>query len=206
MKIGIIGGTFDPVHYGHLLLAERFREELDLDKIIFIPTGTSYHKDTEEVSPSELRYRMLEMAISDNEKFAISDIEVKRNGNSYTCDTVRELKKRFQEDEFFFLIGTDILFTIEEWKEVDWLFQNIRFLLALREGFERENINEKLAYLTEERGADIMLREFDLVNISSTKIRENVKRNKSIKYLLPVQIENFIKENGIYQEERVSAL
>lgn len=199
VKIGIMGGTFDPVHYGHLLLAERFREELNLNEIIFIPTGHSYHKETEEVSDSELRYRMLELSIKDNDAFKISDIEVKRNGNSYTCDTVRELKKIYADDEIYFLIGTDILFTIETWKEIDWLFQNITFLLALREGSEKEEIYEKLNYLKIERGADILLREFDMVNISSTKIRENVRKDRSIKYLLPIELEQFIKENGMYK-------
>ncbi len=200
MKIGIMGGTFDPVHYGHLLLAERFRVNLGLDKIVFIPTGMSYHKNTSQVTSSERRYEMLEMAIKDNPHFMLSDIEIKRSGNSYTCDTVKDLKEKYPDVDFYFLIGTDILFSIENWKNIDWLFKEIKFLLALREGHDSKLIEKQLKHLVENRGADIVLREFDLVNISSSKIREQVKNQKSIKYLLPLDVEEYILENNLYAD------
>ncbi len=198
MNIGIIGGTFDPVHYGHLLLAERFREELQLDDIIFVPTGKSYHKEENNVTEASLRYKMLELAIKDNPHFKISDVELKRTGNSYTCDTIRELKASYKDTQFYFMIGTDILFTIETWKNIDWVFESVKFLLALREGHDSYAIEQKLKYLVEDKGADITLKEFDLVNISSSKIREKVKKGKSIKYLLPLAVEECIVENKLY--------
>ncbi len=198
MKIGIIGGTFDPVHYGHLLLAERFRETLQLNDIIFVPTGKSYHKAEHNVTEANVRYQMLELAIKDNPHFKISNIELKRNGNSYTCDTIRELKAKHQNAAFYFMIGTDILFSIETWKNIDWVFQNIKFLLALREGHDSYAIEKQLKHLVEDKKADITLKEFDLVNISSSKIREKVQAGKSIKYLLPLAVEEYILEHGLY--------
>ncbi len=198
MKIGIIGGTFDPIHYGHLLLGERFRQELNLDKVIFIPTGRSYHKMDTSVKPAHLRYEMVELAVKDNPYFMVSDIEIKREGNSYTCDTVRELKKIYKDDEIYFMIGTDVIFTIETWKEIDWLFKNTQFLLALRSGHHEEVINKQLFHLINDRGANIIMRDFELVNISSSAIRENVKNGKSIKYLVPIAVEEFIKTNKLY--------
>ncbi len=198
MDIGIIGGTFDPIHYGHLLLGERFRQELKLDKIVFMPTGRSYHKMDNNVKSSEIRYEMIKLAIKDNPYFIVSDIEIKRGGNTYTCDTIKELQSKYKGVNFYFVIGTDILFTIETWKNVDWLFKNIKFLLAMRTGHDEKAIEEQLEHLRKDRGADIILRNFELVNISSSRIRENVKDGKSIKYLLPVEVEKFIFEKELY--------
>ncbi len=199
MKLGIIGGTFDPVHFGHLLLAERFREKFELDKIIFIPTGTSYYKKNRAVSDAWTRYELLKLALRGNEKFFISDIEIKREGNTYTVDTIRELKRIYEDHEIYFMTGTDILFSIEEWKEIDWVFQNVKFLIALREGNDLEEIERKLSQLVNDHGADIDLEKFDLVNISSSMIREKVKEGKSIKYLLPREVEEYIIEKGLYK-------
>ncbi len=199
MKLGIIGGTFDPVHFGHLLLAERFREKFELDKIIFIPTGTSYYKKNRGVSDAWTRYESLKMALKDNEYFFISDIEIKREGNTYTVDTIRELKRIYNNHEIYFMTGTDILFSIEEWKEIDWVFQNVKFLIALREGNDLEEIERKLSQLINNHGANMVLEKFDLVNISSSMIREKVREDKSIKYLLPKEVEEYIREKGLYK-------
>ncbi len=114
MKIGILGGTFNPVHIGHLILAEEVREKLKLDKIIFIPTALPPHKDNMDIAPAGDRLKMLKLAIKGNKFFGVSDIEIKRKGRSYTIDTIKELKNKFVNDELYFIIGSDLLKYINE--------------------------------------------------------------------------------------------
>src|SRR3989338_11463826 len=109
MKIGILGGTFNPIHIGHLILAEEAREKLGLDKIIFVPAYLPPHKDNSDIAPAKYRYRMIELAIQKNSYFSLSDMEIKRNGRSYTIDTLKEFKKLYPEDELHFIIGSDLL-------------------------------------------------------------------------------------------------
>ena len=142
-KYGIFGGSFDPIHYGHLMICEYIKEEMGLDKVIFIPTGNPPHKDL-GVS-AEDRYEMVRIAISPNPDFEISDIETTRVNLSYTVDTIRELKKIYKEEKLYFLIGLDSLFQLKTWKKIGDLSQEIEFVVALRP-FERELRNKDKSY------------------------------------------------------------
>ena len=199
-KYGIFGGTFNPIHYGHLLICEYLKEELDLDKIIFIPTGNPPHKDL-DVS-AEHRYDMVKLAIESNPGFEISDIETKRVKLSYTVDTVRELKKVYKEEKLFFLIGLDTLFQLKTWKKIEELSKEIEFVVALRPKYiDIEEINRELKFLRENYGTKVEIIHTPLYEISSTELRERIKEEKSVKYLIPEEVVNYIKESGFYKND-----
>ncbi len=171
----------------------------NLDRVIFLPTGNSVHKRYLKVSDSKDRFKMCQLAIEDNPYFEISDIEYKREGYTYTYDTILELEKIYPNDDIYFIIGSDILFSIGKWKNVDEVFKKIKFLLALRSDYDK-NIDEKISYFQDEKSAEIILKKIPLVDISSSEIRELVKNNKSIKYLVPKCIEDYIREKELYKE------
>ncbi|MDD5501774.1 MAG: nicotinate (nicotinamide) nucleotide adenylyltransferase, partial [Candidatus Omnitrophica bacterium] len=123
MKIGVIGGTFNPVHIGHLILAEEAREKLGLDKVILIPTAMPPHKDASGIAPAEDRLKMLKLSVKGNKFFSVSDMEIRRRGRSYTIDTLRELKRRFARDEIYFIIGSDLLKYLNEWKDLGQILE-----------------------------------------------------------------------------------
>ena len=123
-KTGILGGTFNPIHMAHLIIAEIALEEAELDEILFIPSGCSYLKDAADILPAKERIHMTGLAIEDNPKFALSTIETDREGNSYTCDTLLELRERYPDQENYLIVGADNLFTMEEWKDPEVIFQN----------------------------------------------------------------------------------
>ena len=140
MNIGLLGGTFNPVHIGHLILAEEAREKLKLDKIIFIPTALPPHKDNLDIAPADKRLKMLKLAISGNKYFAVSDIEIKRQGRYYTIDTLNELKRKYSRDELYFIIGSDLLKYLNEWKDLHEIIKMVKFVCARRPGYPLEQI------------------------------------------------------------------
>ena len=121
-KIGILGGTFNPIHNGHLLLAEQARCFYGLDQVLFIPSGCSYMKRQEEILPGEIRFQMVQLAIADNPYFCASDMEIVREGNSYTCETITRLHAQYPEDELYYIVGADTLFQMEFWKNPEQIF------------------------------------------------------------------------------------
>ena len=121
-KIGILGGTFNPIHNGHLLLAEQARCFYGLDQVLFIPSGCSYMKRQEEILPGEIRFQMVQLAIADNPYFCVSDMEIVREGNSYTCETITRLHAQYPEDELYYIVGADTLFQMEFWKNPEQIF------------------------------------------------------------------------------------
>ena len=148
-KVGILGGTFNPVHMAHLIIAEIAREEAGLDDILFIPSGCSYLKDASDILPAKDRIHMTGLAIEDNSHFALSTIEIDRGGNSYTCDTLLELKHRYPDQEYYLIVGADNLFTMEEWKDPEVIFGNAKILAAVRGSKKRADMEEKIAELKE---------------------------------------------------------
>jgi len=191
-RLGILGGTFDPVHSGHLILAEQLKEELKLQKVIFIPSANPPHKGNCSVSSAEDRLKMVKLAIRDNPDFLISDIELKREGKSYTIDTLTQLLKLYKDYGLFFLLGSDAIDELPTWKEPDKIFQKVKVVIALRPGFDRinpENRFVKKSFLIPING----------LNISSTQVRERVKQGKSIRYLVPRGVEEFIQSKNLYR-------
>lgn len=197
-KYGIFGGSFDPIHYGHLMICEYIKEEMGLDKVIFIPTGNPPHKDL-GVS-AEDRYEMVRIAISPNPDFEISDIETTRVNLSYTVDTIRELKKIYKEEKLYFLIGLDSLFQLKTWKKIGDLSQEIEFVVALRPGYiDKEEINREIDFLRDNFGTKINLIKTPLYEISSTDLRERIHQGKSLRYLIPKKVLDYIEESGFYK-------
>ncbi|KXA31862.1 nicotinate-nucleotide adenylyltransferase [Peptoniphilus harei] len=197
-KYGIFGGSFNPIHYGHLMICEYIKEEMGLDKVIFIPTGNPPHKDL-EVS-AEDRYEMVRLAISPNPDFEISDIETTRDKMSYTVDTIRELKKIYKEEKLYFLIGLDSLFQLKTWMKIGDLSQEIEFVVALRPGYlDKEEINKEIDFLRENFGTKINLIKTPLYEISSTDLRDRIREGKSLRYLIPKKVLDYIEESGFYK-------
>ena len=200
-KVGIMGGTFNPIHNGHLILAEHAREYCRLDEILFMPSGNSYMKDCEQIPDGETRISMTALAIEDNPYFVLSAMEVERKGPTYTCETLAELKKLHPETEYYFIVGTDNLFSIETWWKPEEILACCTLIVAARGAKDESAILKKAADLKEKYNARIILlpeRKFD---ISSTEIREKIKRGESVRYLLPDKVITYIEKNRLYKEK-----
>lgn len=197
-RVGIMGGTFNPIHLGHLIVAENAYEELELDEVLFIPCGMPYLKDTKEVLDPKVRISLVGEAIDDNPHFAMSTMEVDRGGNSYSYETIEELKRVNPEIEYFFLVGADSLFSIEEWKHPEKIFAQVTVAVAIRNGYTPEGLEEKIKALEEKYGTKILKLPCRSVDISSTQIRERVKAGKSIRYMVRYKTEQVIRKNRLY--------
>lgn len=202
-KIGIMGGTFDPIHYGHLMLAQNALETYELDEIMFVPSGTPWLKDSTKVLSKNKRVHMTGIAIEDNTNFALSTIEIDREGNSYSYETVEELKKQQPDTEFYFILGADSLLEIEKWKYPDRLMSECVLLAAVRDDCDIDGLQKQISYLEEKYKADIRILPAKRVDISSTDIRSRIADGKSVRYMLPDQVIQFIEKNHLYTESEV---
>lgn len=200
MKIGIMGGTFNPIHIGHLALAESAKNELDLDEVWFIPTGISYQKEKLPVLPGEERLRMTELAIADNEAFKCLDMEVKRQGYTYTYETLEQLKSRYPDNTFYFIVGADCLFAIENWRHPEKIFESCILAAAIRGKVSLDELEEKKVRLEAQFSGNVELFPFVNLEISSTEIRSRVHEGKSIKYMVSETVKKYIEEKGFYRE------
>ena len=194
-KIGIMGGTFDPIHNGHLIAAETARDRLGLDKVVFIPTGrTPYKKHS--VTDGFRRYVMTCLAAGSNESFCVSSVEIDKSGFSYTADTVEEIRKRCDKDaKLYFITGADVLEDIAGWKNFDALSKICSFAAVTRPGYEAGEAVDRLL----KRGVDIILVEGPALDISSSNIRQNTAEGRSVKYLMPEAVEKYISLHGLYK-------
>lgn len=157
-KIGIMGGTFNPIHNGHLALAEYAMDELKLDEVWFIPTGCSYmKKDVSDILPGEERLMMARLATQDNDRMKCLDIEIKRDGYTYSYETLEQLKCEYPENQFYFIFGADCLFTIEVWRYPERIFENCTVVAAVRNGADVTQMKQKIAELSDKYQADICL-------------------------------------------------
>ncbi|RCX16924.1 nicotinate-nucleotide adenylyltransferase [Anaerobacterium chartisolvens] len=200
--IGIAGGTFNPIHYGHLILAENVREIFHLDKVIFIPSGVPPHKNTLEVASARHRLNMVKLAVESNPFFDVSDMEIERAGYTYTVDTLLYLKNLYGEDSrLFFITGADVILDLHTWKDYRRVFTLCEFIATVRPGYEEEKFQNRLDFLKEEYGAAINLVKAPLIEISSTAIRERIVCGKSIKYMVPEAVEGYVVENRLYLED-----
>lgn len=199
-KIGIMGGTFNPIHMGHLLLAQYALEENDLDEVWFLPTGCSYMKQNESTVDAGERYHMTCLGISGNPNMRCMDVETKREGYTYTYETLEQLRELYPEQEFYFIFGADCLFSIEHWKEPKRIFDNCTVIAAVRSGASMEEMEEKKAELAASLQARIILMPFLQLELSSTAIRERVRTGKSIRYMVPDAVLKYIEEKNFYRQ------
>ncbi len=199
VRIGITGGTFDPIHHGHLIIAEDIREKFNLNKVVFIPSGSPPHKDNNRVTSSEHRLNMVKRAISDNPFFEASTIEIDRGGYTYTVDTLQQLRSLYDENtKLYFIVGADVIMDLLTWRDYVRVFTLCEFIAAFRPGYNREGFENQIEMLREKFGAVIHPVETPLVDVSSTQIRQRISSNKSIKYLVPETVERYIIDNGLY--------
>lgn len=203
MKIGILGGTFDPIHYGHLILAETAYERFGLDVVLIMPAGDPYFKDQSKVSNDAHREAMTRLAIADNAHFAFSDIELTRIGDTYTYDTLCELKQMYPQDELFLILGSDALFQIEKWYKPQEIMR-LATVLSSSRNIETEELSAQIAYLQNKYGARIYNLFMPNIDISSTDIRNKIKDNLSVRYYLPDAVIAYITEHNLYREESVT--
>ncbi|MFH1202611.1 MAG: nicotinate-nucleotide adenylyltransferase [Candidatus Omnitrophota bacterium] len=189
MRIGILGGTFNPIHTGHLILAEEVRNCLYLDRVIFIPSNLPPHKDERDIAPALHRLRMVKLAASNNPNFSVCDIEIKRKGKSYSVDTIKQLKEKLGKNtELFFITGSDASNYLRKWKDVKELFKLAKFVMALRPGYKLKGIYR-----------DVITLKIKALDISGYEIRQRIKRNESIRYLMPDLVREYIEKKGLYR-------
>ncbi|SCY84261.1 nicotinate-nucleotide adenylyltransferase [Alkaliphilus peptidifermentans] len=199
--IGILGGTFDPIHLGHLYIAEAVREELSLKEIVFIPTGMPPHKLQLKVTDSFHRLKMAQIATNSNNYFSVTDIEINRQGPSFTIDTMSLLQKAYpSRTRLYFITGEDAFLTFEDWKCYQTLLSTISFVIVTRLGNRDNELNNKINNFKELYNADITWLSIPSLEISSTDIRRRVKEGKSIKYLVSEGVELYIEKKGLYRD------
>lgn len=203
MKIGIFGGSFNPVHYGHLEAAKQAINALDLDELWFMPVSESGMKKSGEYLSGELRKRLIEAALQeiDDSQMKLSTIELDRGGISYTYDTYKELTKRYPKDSFTFLYGSDCLNTIEKWYQSGFLLTHLQLCFLHRAGCDFNEEEQKLQYLSGKYGRNMMLLECNLPNISSSIVRELCKKKQDISGLVPQRVAALLCDERLYCHE-----
>ena len=197
-KVGIMGGTFNPIHMGHLFLGEQAYEQYQLEKVYFMPSKKPPHKDLKNIIPDTLRRDMVELAIKGNHHFQLSTIELDREGITYTVDTLEYLKEKEKDTELYFIIGADSLYQIETWRNPKRILELATMLVATRYHMTESTMMEQANYIKETYGARIELLEVPTIDISSKQIRERMKQNKSIKYYVPESVYEYIQKKQLY--------
>lgn len=191
MKIGIYGGTFDPVHLGHLILAETVREFAGLDQVWFVPANLNPHKQGQAVTPAKARLEMLRFALAGNPYFQLSEIEIRRTGPSYMFETMQSIRQKQAEDELFLMVGADALTDFPQWREPGLILEMAQ-LIAVNRGREPVAIPDDIP-------ADrVLLCNMPAIEISATSIRDKCANGLSIRYLTPRPVELFIRTNHLY--------
>lgn len=202
-SIAIMGGTFDPIHYGHLVTAEAVRHRFQVDKVVFIPTGRPAHKTDKEVTHNEHRYLMAVLATMRNENFEVSRLEIDRPGITYTIDTIEQLKKMCRPDvRLYFITGADAIHQIMTWKEPERLLSLCDFVAVTRPGYKKNQMFEEIGELREKFESRIHYMEVPALAISSSDIRTRAQRGMPIQYLLPQEVEDYIHKFGLYRDQR----
>ncbi len=203
-KIAVMGGTFDPIHYGHLVTAEAVRHAFDIEKVLFIPTGRPPHKTDKPVTENKHRYAMTVLATISNPFFFVSDLEIERQGFTYTIDTIVELRRIYGEDTtIYFITGADAINQILTWKNSVQLFSLCEFVAVSRPGYSMQDAFEKISYVQEHYQGVIHVVEVPALAISSTDIRQRVLHHKPIQYLLPDSVATYINKFDIYKSKEL---
>jgi nicotinate-nucleotide adenylyltransferase len=194
-RIGVMGGTFDPIHHGHLVAADQARWQFELDRVVFVPTGQPWQKPV-GVSPAEDRYRMTEIATASNPAFAVSRLELDHQGPTYTVDTLRRLRAELAEGtRLFFIIGADAVLQLLTWKEPEQVLAQAEFIAATRPDFDLDSLVEQVPGAT----GRVHRMEMPALAISSTDIRARVARGAPVQYLVPDGVARYIHEHDLYR-------
>ena len=198
-NIGILGGSFDPFHKGHLSIAETAVKELDLSKLLLIPTKVSTFKMGKKMASEGDRVAMVKLAARENDKFKVSTIEIDKGSVSYTYKTLAAVKAANPDDEIWFLMGTDSFLSLENWYKGKELLKHYNFAVASRPGFDISVIEKMATKYMEKYGAIVKVLNNDKFDVSSTEIKEAIKSGRSISTLVPKSIERYIYEHGLYK-------
>ncbi|HAQ41679.1 MAG TPA: nicotinic acid mononucleotide adenylyltransferase [Clostridiales bacterium] len=197
-RVGIMGGTFDPIHLGHLVVANEVLNIYGLDEIVFVPAGNPPHKCGMGASFVD-RYVMTCLATLSNNKFTVSDIEIKNKGKSYTLNTLKEFHSMYADTEFCFITGTDAVINLPNWHEPKELLKICKFIAVSRPGIDKEDVKLKIEEIRRDLNGHIEMLQIPMLDISSTDIRERFKNGISAKYLLPESVEQYIFKNNLYR-------
>ncbi|MDE7357820.1 MAG: nicotinate-nucleotide adenylyltransferase [Lachnospiraceae bacterium] len=225
-RIGIMGGTFNPIHNGHLAIAEKAREQFGLERVLFMPSGVPYMKNQRQVLPVQVRCEMTALAIKGVPGFELSEVEASdaaQGKNTYTCDTLQKLKIADPDAAYYFILGADSLYAMEDWKKPELIFRNCTVLAAVRwngpsgksrrlsarvDGGDVETAEKRqdrlrgqAQYLREKYSASIEILAFAGMDVSSTQIRERVREGASLQGFVPEAVEAYIRENRLYEKE-----
>ena len=203
-KIGIMGGAFDPIHYGHLLIAENAAEQYGLDQVYFMPTGQSPLKAKRHITDAAHRCEMIQLAIADNPRFRLSTQEIDNEGTSYTYRTLERLKEKHPMDQFFFIMGGDSLKDFETWRYPERIVRAACVLASVRDDVEGDAFRKQLEYLRERFGTEAI---FPLstpnYEVSSHGIRTLTEQGQTIRYMVPESVRAYIEEHGLYRKDRI---
>ncbi len=197
-KVGILGGTFDPIHLAHLAMAECAAEQYRLEKVLFMPSKYPPHKMDRRLASEQARCEMVRLAIAGREKFAFSDFECRRERVSYTADTLRLLRKEYPEDTFYFIVGGDSLFQMESWYRPEEIFSEAVILAASRDGASVSEMRKQADRLENKFGGRIFIVEMPRMNISSSMIRRKIEAEEPAAGYLPAEVWRYIQENHCY--------
>nr|WP_290368167.1 nicotinate-nucleotide adenylyltransferase [Periweissella ghanensis] len=189
-RVGIMGGTFNPIHNGHLIMAEQVHSQLGLDEILFIPNNIPPHIDTKTAIDGETRAHLIELAIADNPHFNLDRIELTKGGVSYSIETIAQLKQQHPDTEYYFIIGADEVAYLPKWHRIEELVTMVTFVAVKRTGF------------TQPSTYPVIWIDTPLVEISSTDLRQRIEQQRSIRYLVPVKVAEYIVKNGLYQDDK----
>ncbi|MBL7085467.1 MAG: nicotinate-nucleotide adenylyltransferase [Candidatus Omnitrophica bacterium] len=187
-RIGILGGTFNPVHLGHLVLAEQARQLLRLKEVIFVPTNLPPHKRKRHLAAAKDRYRMLSLAVKSNLSFAVSDLELERGGISYSIETMKKFKSLFPQANLYFIVGSDFLEDFLTWKDIDKLRRICKIVVAPRPGHPIKKLPRNMQII-----------KVNALDITSSDIRRRIKTKASIRYLIPEEVRKYILKKGLYR-------
>jgi nicotinate (nicotinamide) nucleotide adenylyltransferase len=197
-KIGIMGGTFNPIHFGHLFLAENAFEQVSLDKVLFMPSKNPPHKAKPVQVSEQQRVDMINLAISNNPHFELSTLELHREGLTFTADTLRLLTAENSDTEYYFIVGMDSLFMMQNWKEPQVVFDLCTIVVAGRDNSKAEEIQKHIDYLKKNFHAKIIYIEMPMIQIASAEIRERYMSKRSVRYFMPDSVIDYIAKNQLY--------
>ncbi|MBQ7097384.1 MAG: nicotinate-nucleotide adenylyltransferase [Clostridia bacterium] len=199
MRIGIFGGSFNPPHLGHMLIATEVKEKAELDRLIFMPCAIQPHKAERVVPDGTHRFNMVCRSIGNNSGFEVSELEIKAGGKSYTAKTLEELGKIFPDDRLCFIVGADSLCEMDTWFCPEYIFRSAEIIVTMRGGMDERELDNSINFLRNKYNADIRKVQMNVIEMSSSNIRQRIAEGKSIKYMVSDDVIEYIRENSLYE-------